>query len=362
MAQEVTWYLTDVTRAHGNDPWTVQGTSTEVLVWFGEQSEWDALPSTEQDQYDIYIIDEPGGDKLVDADELREAMARYDGTYQFPDNSGYLGTDQIDEDGNPSTPDSASVGLAVDGSGIESSKKAVIISLEPITAETIDGGYKGGKGNFDPFLPGKLTPPCFVRGTMIRTPDGAKPVETLKTGDLVMTADNGPQPILMIISARIGPERLTTQPNLRPVRIKAGALGNDLPKTDLLVSQQHRVLVRSKITRRMFGADEILVAAKHLIQVAGIEIAWDVDEAEYFHILFARHEIIYANDASVESLYTGQEAINGLGEAALTELQQIFPEIFEGGEPFEPARIFVNGSHGRTLARRHNVNHQPLLL
>ena len=219
MAVEVTWYLTDATRTSGNGPWTVQGTSTEVLVWFGEQNEWDALTSAQQEQYDIYIIDEPGGAELVDADELRAAMARYNGSYSFPNNSGYLGTNPIDEDGDTSTPDVPSVGLAVDGSGIESSKKAVIITLEPITAATIGDGYKGGQGNFDPFLPGRLTPPCFVRGTMIRTPVGNCPIETLKAGDLVDTADNGPQPILMIVSSRLGSERLISEPNLRPVRI-----------------------------------------------------------------------------------------------------------------------------------------------
>ena len=40
--------------------------------------------------------------------------------------------------------------------------------------------------------------PCFTAGTLIDTPTGAKPVETLRTGDLVRTLHHGPQSIRWI--------------------------------------------------------------------------------------------------------------------------------------------------------------------
>ena len=49
-----------------------------------------------------------------------------------------------------------------------------------------------------------------------------------------------------------------------------GALGNGLPRRDLLVSRQHRMLVRSSIAGRMFGDKEVLVAAHHLTALPGV--------------------------------------------------------------------------------------------
>jgi hypothetical protein len=47
-------------------------------------------------------------------------------------------------------------------------------------------------------------------------------------------------------------------------------LGANLPSSDLLVSQQHRILVSSKVVQRMFGTDEVLVSANSLIGMNGI--------------------------------------------------------------------------------------------
>lgn len=55
----------------------------------------------------------------------------------------------------------------------------------------------------------------------------------------------------------------------------------------------------------MFGTDEVLVAAKQLLQLDGIDIATDVERVDYYHILFDRHEVMILNGAETESLYTG---------------------------------------------------------
>ena len=62
-----------------------------------------------------------------------------------------------------------------------------------------------------------------------------------------------------------GASRIPCSRTGRPIRIRAGTLGNGLPEADLIVSPQHRVLVRSGIARTLFGADEVLVAAKQLL-------------------------------------------------------------------------------------------------
>lgn len=195
--------------------------------------------------------------------------------------------------------------------------------------------------------------PCFAAGTMLATPHGEVAIEDLREGDLVLTRDHGAQPIRWIGKTVIGAARLAVSPQLRPIRIKAGALGDNSPATDLVVSPQHRVLVRSKIAQRMFGTSEILVAARQLLQLDGIDIAGDLAGVEYFHMLFDRHEVVVSNGAETESLFTGPQALKALGRAARDEIFAIFPELRDAGAVIEAARPMVSGRKGRKLALRH---------
>ena len=63
---------------------------------------------------------------------------------------------------------------------------------------------------------------CFTAGTAISIPKGTVLIETLKVGDLVLTADNGPQPIRWIGRRDLDQTALLRVPKLRPVLIKQG--------------------------------------------------------------------------------------------------------------------------------------------
>lgn len=202
---------------------------------------------------------------------------------------------------------------------------------------------------------------CFARGTMIETDRGAVAIENLAEGDLVLTRDNGMQPIRWINSQIMSAERLSSDEKLRPIRIRRHALGTNIPSADLVVSPQHRVLVRSKIAQKMFGTDEILVAAKQLCQIDGIDIAHDLKEVEYFHFLFDQHEVVVSNGAETESLYTGPEALKSVGRAALEEIFAIFPELAERDYTPVAARKLATGRMGRKLAIRHKQNAKALV-
>ncbi|WBU56067.1 Hint domain-containing protein [Paracoccus sediminicola] len=201
---------------------------------------------------------------------------------------------------------------------------------------------------------------CFSADAAISTSRGDRRAGDLKIGDIVHTSDAGPQPIRWIGKRHLGAGELAENPHLRPIRIRKGALGQGLPHNDLCLSPQHRVLVRSKIAHRMFGAREVLVAAKQLCQIDGIDIAEDMEEVTYVHFLFDDHQIVLANGAEAESLHTGPEALKSIGPAAVEEVFAIFPELRHGSER-DAARILASGRKGRKLAVRHAEHNQPLL-
>lgn len=199
--------------------------------------------------------------------------------------------------------------------------------------------------------------PCFVRGTLIETEKGCVPVEDLKPGDLVMTRDNGLQAIRWIGCARVDAPTLRKKDKLYPIRIRAGALGNNMPASDLAVSPQHRILVRSKVAIRMFGAEEILVAAKQLLMIEGIDVIDDITEVEYYHFLCDRHEVVYSNGAATESMYTGEQALKAVGPAAREEIFSLFPQLKSGEGRWSTARPVPSSRKARKLVSRH-VQHR----
>ncbi|MFD1881128.1 Hint domain-containing protein [Paracoccus pacificus] len=366
---KATWYLTDLTRANTQTTnWSIGTTSTPVKVWFGTAAEKSA-ENPSSPPYDLIIVDSTSTNgqstpHAVDSTELRNALLAYDAnnpglTYNLSNNAGFVGTADANIDSDPEIEKTAA--FAIDGKSIQSSTKAVMISLEDPTLPNANLGYKPGQGNFKPFGPGTLGPPCLTRGTRVATPLGEVAVENLSDGDLVVTKDHGAKRIARILGKTLSPSELLWNPELRPVCISAGALGHGLPEADLIVSPQHRILVRSKIAQRMFGVPEVLVAAKRLTALDGIEVVHDLEQVEYFHILFDQHEVIFANGAETESLYTGAEALRSVGKAAREEILTLFPMLRDGGAMPIPARVIASGRRGQQLAQRHLDAGKPLL-
>ncbi len=245
------------------------------------------------------------------------------------------------------------------------SPSAALLGADPIQSIQLTGVISNTYAGlyFEREVVDIVTVPCFAAGTMIRTPAGDVAIETLRVGELVMTLDGGPQPVRWIGSRKLTVADLEERPNLRPIRIKAGVLGKGVPTTDLVVSPQHRILVRSKIAQRLFGVDEVLVAVKQLLLIDGIDVVANQDGIEYFHFLFDNHQVVISNGAETESLYTGPEALKSVGPVAQEEIFAIFPEL-RGRDPRalpEGARMLISGGQGRKLAQRHAQNHKLLV-
>jgi hypothetical protein len=140
---------------------------------------------------------------------------------------------------------------------------------------------------------------CFMPGTMIRTPAGEIAIEHLRQGDFVAVIDGPALPIAWIgrqtVSTRFGdPQR-----NL-PIRVRAGALGENRPCRDLLISPDHALLI-----------DDILVQAAAIVNDISILRESDVPERfTYYHIELDHHALILAENTPVETFVDNADRLN----------------------------------------------------
>lgn len=273
----------------------------------------------------------------------------------YADNARIFGNYRLS---NGTDPDLISVSaIGNNGGGNTTHFVATTIPLEPNTTYvyTAESNFNGNSEPYANFV-------CFVSETLIETKSGEVSVEELQVGDFVITMDNGQQAIRWIGSRTLDSIDLVTHPNLRPIRIRAGALAPGLPHRDLLVSPQHRVLVRSIVAQRMFGVLEVLVPAKKLLDLDGVDIETDAMSVTYHHFLFDRHEVVFSNGAPTESLFTGREALKSVGSSARKEIAELFPEIPMDNFDPRPARLVPKkGKMMLQMARRLKKNKKPVI-
>ena len=195
---------------------------------------------------------------------------------------------------------------------------------------------------------------CFTPGTRIMTPDGAKAIEGLRAGDMIQTKDNGAQPILWTGNRRMSGARLYAMPHLRPIRFRAGALGTDRPEDDLLVSPQHRMLLRGPAARALFNSTEVLVAAEDLLNDHSIMVDHTQREVTYIHLLLEAHNIIFANGMETESFHPANTALETIDPEQRAGLFALVPGLSDDPRAYgDYARRNLSGSEAAIL--RHDM-------
>ena len=137
---------------------------------------------------------------------------------------------------------------------------------------------------------------------------------------MVQTMDHGAQPIRWI-----GRRKVAAVGKNAPIVFEEDAIGN---KRELTVSPQHRMLVSDWKVELLFAEDQVLVAAKHMVNGTSIKQV-EGGEVEYFHILFDRHEIIFADGCAAESFYLGDESLKALGEITRQQFYKEYPALID---------------------------------
>ncbi|WP_300441226.1 Hint domain-containing protein [uncultured Mameliella sp.] len=161
---------------------------------------------------------------------------------------------------------------------------------------------------------------CFAQGTMIAEPDREIPVQDLSIGDLVQTAEGRTVPVKWIgrqtVHNRIG------APKTSPVRIRAGALGNGLPHTDLTITADHGMVI-----------DGYVINASTLVNGTTIDFVPRSELPEtvtVYHVETEAHEVILANGAPSETFidYRDRRAFENHDEyLGLYGCERIVPEM-----------------------------------
>ena len=295
---------------------------------------------------------------LIAGDSIQTALIASDDSVDI----GISGTKTIDVLGNDSSASGSTLTVThINGTAVAAGDTVTLATGQQITlnangtfevatdtdVESINFTYtaEDAGGVSDTAFVTVNTIPCFVAGTLILTPDGEVPVETLEPGDLVTTHDDGPQPVRWI-----GQRRVPAKDNLAPICIKANTFGSH---RELLVSPQHRILISDSLAELLFGEAEVLIAAKDLVNDYTVR-AREGGMVDYVHILFDRHQVVFSEGLATESFLPGPQTTRSFERECVEEICSIFPELNpDTGLGYSPAaRRTLRAYEARVLIAR----------
>lgn len=136
-----------------------------------------------------------------------------------------------------------------------------------------------------------------LEGTPVETPDGPRPVDRLKLGDPVLTATAGAQPVRWI-----GRRTVPALGGFRPVRLRAPFFGL---QRDVVLAPDHRVRLDLAEAEYMFGAEEILMPAAHLVNGKHARREGERRLVTYYQVLLDVHDCLMHDGVWAESLFVG---------------------------------------------------------
>ncbi len=174
-----------------------------------------------------------------------------------------------------------------------------------------DGKLQVGKKYVKVSAPGKSKPdqseiiPCFVAGTEILSDNGLQPVETISTGDMIWTQSSGFQPVLWA-----GRTAAFGLGDWAPIWFDAGTIGNSKP---MRLSPNHHILFPTNGARLPGSYSAVLIAARCFLGMPNV-IRAPVPRVDYFHVMFAHHEIVQSDGCLTESFLPSRNALSGIGE------------------------------------------------
>lgn len=176
-----------------------------------------------------------------------------------------------------------------------------------------------------------------LAGSMVETPEGSRPIESLAVGDMVFTTDHGPRPIRRAPFIRLSVPELIAHPQLRPIVVEAGTLGN---QRALLVSPRQRLLTSGWRAELVFGRREAMVPAGALVDGSTVRRAPLTGPVSYYRPVFDAAERVICEGTVTECPRPGMGPSDDAGP---------FDSLFPG--PETPAAAASPGTTSQTPLR-----------
>ena len=277
------------------------------------------------------LIGGTGADSLEGGAGADTLVGSLDDTIAGGDGDDYIQLEDLGEGGSGTitidggTGDQAA-GDTLDLNGL-ADRATLIRNVDPLTGETsgsvtlLDGTVVTFS-NIDQVI-------CFTPGTNILTEDGFRPIEDLKIGDGIVTMDNGIQPL-----AWKGSRTVPAFGSFAPIRLQKGSLPG--LENDILVSPQHKMLLKGQDIDLHFGTDEVFAAAQ-LLENGDTITRETGGEVTYIHLMLPQHEVIYAEGAPTESFHVGKVGLNSLSSDEKEDLFDAFPHLRFNPDAYGPS-------------------------
>ena len=170
--------------------------------------------------------------------------------------------------------------------------------------------------------------PSLCGATPVATPDGHRPVASLRRGDTVRTRASGIVPVVHAVTRTV-----PARGSFAPLRIRAPYFGLGC---DIVVAPEQRLLIDGSEVEYLFGQDAVLVPARHLVNGFNADPAPCGPLVRYHHLLLPHHETLQAAGSSLESLYIGRIRRDPARLAASVLADRDRSGLPEHGQPSHP--------------------------
>ncbi|MDC0737046.1 Hint domain-containing protein [Cognatishimia sp. SS12] len=183
---------------------------------------------------------------------------------------------------------------------------------------------------------------CLAATATVVTSAGLRALHDLRAGDLVLTRDNGFQPLLWI--GHVAGDKAVPM----AIEIAADAIDEGIPSEPLIVSARQRILLSCPEIAAQFGTTEVLARAVDLLHLEGVSEVAAPDS--FFALFFARHEVLRVNDAWLDTLQPDAENMRCFSSSQRDAITALCPRL--NALPLERSYPAARPSLRRAFARQ----------
>ena len=136
----------------------------------------------------------------------------------------------------------------------------------------------------------------LIAGTLVATEMGWQPVEDLRTGDRVVTFDNGMRPLKAVRISTLWTAQTSAPRSVWPLQVPTKALGN---REVITLLPDQTVLIESDAAETLYGDPFMMVSAGVLEGFNGIKRVPPKREMIIVALEFEHDEVVYAHGTTL---------------------------------------------------------------